>query len=69
MGDLIDLIFNFFNFLEVFPVLEKHYERFKDKDLHFINRFISFLIVSFVILLFLGVLGFITFLGYQLLKK
>ncbi len=69
MGDLLDLIFNFFNFLDVFPALEKHYKRFRDKDLHIVKRLLSFFIICFVILIFLGVLFFIIFLGYKLLKK
>jgi len=69
MGDLLDLIFNFFNFLDVFPALEKHYKRFRDKDLHIVKRLLSFFIICFVILIFLGVLFFIIFLGNKLLKK
>ena len=69
MGDLIDLIFNFFNFLDAFPALERQYERFRDKDLHIVKRLLSFFIICFVVLIFLGVLFFIIFLGYKLLKK
>jgi hypothetical protein len=69
MGDLIDLIFNFFNFLDVFPALEKHYERFRDKELHVVKRLLSFFIICFTVLFFLGALCFIIFLVYQLFKK
>jgi hypothetical protein len=67
MWDLLDFIFNFFSFLDVYPTFEKHYERLKDKNITIFRRFISFLVILFIVLFFLGVLLFIIFLVYELL--
>lgn len=69
MGDLIDFIFNFFNFLDIFPTLEKHYDRLRDNDLHLVKRIFSFFIISFIVLFFIGFLCTIIFLIYNSLKN
>lgn len=69
MGDLLDLIFNFFNFLDVFPAIEKHYKRFRDKDLHIVNRLLSLFIICFTVLFFFRSFVFYNLFGISTIKK
>ena len=69
MGDIIDMLFEFLHFFEIFPVMEKQWSKFKDEDLHMLKRICSLFLVLFFMLFFLSIIVFIFLLIYRYFIK
>lgn len=69
MADIIDVLFEFLHFFEIFPAMEKQWSKFKDEDLHMLKRIWSLFLVLFLMLFFLSIIVFIFLLIYRYFIK